>query len=108
MKVSDSTLFVLFTTLMGMVLVWFVLVSLLFRRLATGHTRKYCDMGRPSLSLSSNATDTWALLKFLLAREHRGLGDRGLSRLSDCMLIFAIIYLVLLLWLGWAIFGRDP
>lgn len=76
MNVSESTRIVLFTVLFVMVLVWLVLVKLLVQRLAIAHTRKYCEMGRPALFSSSNATGTWAIFKFLLARQHRGLGDR--------------------------------
>jgi hypothetical protein len=89
-----------------MVLVWFVLVTLLFKRLAIAHGRKYAAMGYPSLFSRTDASGTWAMLKFLVARGHRSLGDRYLSRLSDGMLVFSLIYLVLFLWLGFGIFGQ--
>ena len=87
---------VLFIALASMVLAWFVLIKQLYNRLERTHPEKYEAMGRPSLFLRNNIATNWALLKFLVGREHRVLGDYGLSKLSDAMLVFAAIYLVLL------------
>ncbi|GAB1406092.1 hypothetical protein [Luteimonas terricola] len=82
-------------TLFAMVIVWFLLIKLLFNRLERAHAQKYEAMGRPSLFLRNNIATGWATLKFLVAREHRSLNDSYLSKLSDGMLIFFIVYLML-------------
>jgi hypothetical protein len=84
-----------FALMLGLVIVWFVLIKLLFNRLERAHPKKYEAMGRPSLFLRNNIATGWATLKFLFAREHRQLGDRYLSRLSDSMLVYLSLYLVL-------------
>ncbi len=108
MQISQPTLPILFFILFGMVLVWFVLVKLLFNRLAAAHPKKYETMGRPSLFLRNSPSGVWAMLKFLVRREHLGLGDNYLSKLSDCMLIFFVAYLVLFLGLSFVIVGQVP
>ncbi|WP_330970505.1 hypothetical protein, partial [Lysobacter sp. A3-1-A15] len=85
----------LFPVLFGMVLVWFVLVKLLFNRLEQAHPQTYEAMGRPSLFLRNSPAGVIAMLKFLVRREHRALSDGGLSKLSDAMLVFLAVYLVL-------------
>ncbi|TBR40407.1 MULTISPECIES: hypothetical protein [Dyella] len=85
----------MFDLLLGMVVVWFVLIKLLFNRLEAAHPQKYEAMGRPSLVLRNNIATGWATLKFLVAREHRLLNDNYLSKLSDAMLVYFLIYLLL-------------
>jgi hypothetical protein len=89
--------------LFGMVLVWFVLVKLLFNRLESTHPAKYEAMGRPSLFLRNTIEGGWRFLKFLLTREHRSLNDGYLSKLSDGMLVFFVIYLLLFVGLSIAV-----
>lgn len=108
MQISESTFLVLFATLFGMVLVWFVLVKLLFNRLEAAHPQKYEAMGRPSLFFRNSPAGVWAMLKFLVAREHRALGDSYLSKLSDGMLIFFLVYLAVFLGLALGIIGQAP
>jgi len=98
---------VLFAVLFGMVVVWFVLIKLLCIRLETAHPQKYEAMGRPSPFLRNNIATGWATMKFLFAREHRTLNDPYLSKLSDAMLVFFAIYLVLFLWLSFFISGSP-
>jgi len=78
-----------------MVLVWFVLIKKLFNRLESAHSKKYEAMGKPTLFLRNNIATGWATIKFLIAREHRTLNDKCLSRLSDAMLVFMIIYILI-------------
>ena len=90
---TDPTVFVIFAPLLfGMVVVWFVLIRLLFKRLEQAHPSKYESMGRPSLFLRNNIATGWATLKFLLTREHRSLKDGYLSKLADAMLVFFFLY----------------
>ncbi len=91
----NETLFLpLFLALFGMAIIWLVLVSLLFKRLAQAHPQKYDAMGRPSLFPGNNPSGVFAMLRFLLMREHRVLNDVYLSTLSDVMLVFFFVYLV--------------
>lgn len=93
---SDQAIFIsIAPVLFGMVLVWFVLIRLLFKRLEVAHPSKFESMGRPSLFLRNNIATGWATMKFLLAREHRPLNDRRLSKLADSMLVFLVVYSLL-------------
>ena len=87
--------FALFATLMGMVLVWFVLLKLLVNRLEQAHPQKYAAMGRPSLFWRNSPSASLAVLNFLIVREHRALNDSYLSKLSNLMLILLVVYVVL-------------
>ena len=82
-------------TLFVMVIVWFVLIKLLFNRLEQAHPEKYEAMGKPSLFLRNNIATGLATFKFLAARQHRSLNDRYLSKLSDAMLVYFSVYLLL-------------
>ena len=88
--------------LFGMIIVWFVLIKILFNRLERAHPEKYEAMGRPSLFLRNNIATGLATLKFIVAREHRSLNDGYLSKLSDSMLVYFAIYL--LLFFGFSFF----
>jgi hypothetical protein len=79
----------------GIALVWLVFLKLIFNRLEAAHPQKYEAMGRPSLFLRNNDAAAWAIMKFLIAREHRTLNDKYLTKLSDTMLVFSTIYLLL-------------
>ena len=97
---------VLFPVLFGMVLVWFVLVKMLFNRLEHAHPQTYEAMGRPSLFLRNSPAGIFAMIKFLVRREHRALGDSHLSKLSNAMLVFLAVYLVLFFGLSGLILGQ--
>ena len=108
MHISQSMLPILFFVLLGMVLIWFVLIKLLFDRLAASHPQKYEAMGRPSLFLRNSPATGWATLKFLVMRQYRALGDGYLSKLSTFMLIFFAAYLVVFFGLCFFILGLPP
>lgn len=99
MPIQETLFAAIFAVLACMVLVWFVLVKMLFNRLESSHPEKYEEMGSPSLFLRNSPASAIALLKFLVAREHKILNDSSLSKLSDAMLVFLLIYLVLFLTL---------
>ncbi len=108
----NETLFAtIFAILACMVLVWFILVKMLFNRLGASHPAKYDAMGRPTLFLRNSPAGAFAMLKFLVTREHRILDDSYLSTLSDAMLVFLLIYTALFLalffnivsWVGHAL-----
>ena len=92
----DQTMSIaLFAFLFAMVLVWFVLIRMFFKRLETNHPAKYEAMGRPSLFLRNHISGNWATFKFLITREHKALNDPWLSKLSDFMLAFISAYVIL-------------
>lgn len=95
MPIHETLFATIFAILACMVLVWFVLVKILFNRLELSHPEKYEAMGRPSLFLYNSPAGAFAILKFLVAREHKTLSDGYLSKLSDAMLVFLLLYLVL-------------
>lgn len=98
----------LFFVLFGMVVVWFVLIKLLFNRLDRAHPGKYEAMGRPSLFLRNHIAGSWATLRFLVTREHKQLNDGYLSKLSDAMLVYLAVYLLLFLGLFFLLVGQAP
>ncbi len=98
----------LFPLLFGMVIVWLVLIKLLFNRLERSHPQKYEAMGRPSLFLRNSIAGGWATLKFLAGREHKPLNDSYLSKLSDAMLVFFAVYLLLFFGLFFVVASQVP
>lgn len=105
---NGSLILTLFFALLGIVLAWFVLVKLLFTRLERAHPEKYESMGKPSLFWRNSPAGAFAMLKFLVAREHRSLNDSYLSKLSDAMLVFLLIYMVLFFGLIFMAVGQGP
>ena len=103
MPMSEPLLVTIFAILFIMVLFWFALVKVLFKRLESSHPKKYEAMGRPSLFLRNSPANLFAMLKFLMAREHKNLSDSYLSKLSDAMLVFFFIYIVLFIALFFSI-----
>ena len=103
---SQALVTVLFVALFAMVIVWFVLIKLLFNRLERVHPQKYEAMGKPSLFLRNHIAGNWATLKFLIGREHRKLNDSRLSTLSDIMLSFFAIYLLVFFGLIFVAVGQ--
>ena len=91
---NESPPFV-FYVLMAMVFMWFAMIIALFRRLKVRHYEKYNEMGEPSLLWNNSMKTGWTTIKFLFKREHKHLGDRSLTILSDFMLVFFALYTVL-------------
>ena len=106
MPINETLFMTIFLLLLGMVLIWFILVKMLFKRLESAHPAKYEAMGRPSLFLHSSPAGAIAMLKFLVTREHKTLNDSYLSKLSDAMLIFFLVYVILFLVLFFSIAGQ--
>ena len=85
----------LFPVMPVMVVMWLAMIIALFMRLKSKHSEKYkeisglCSFPYDAIKLTS------FLLVFLFKREHKGLGDNSLSFLSDFMLVFSAIYLLL-------------
>lgn len=85
--------------LLGMVVVWFVLLKLLFNRLERNHAHKYESMGRPGVFLRNNIASGFATFRFLFLREHRKLDDRNLSLFADGMLAYFLVVIAIVLGL---------
>lgn len=93
--IADFLTVAIFPALFVMVALWFVLITKLYKILERDHASKYAEMGRPSLFLRNSISSNFATMKFLLAREHKLLNDARLTKLSDAMLVFFLVYLVL-------------
>ena len=85
----------LFPVIMVMGLIWFAMIITLFKRLKSKHPEKYIEMSEPSLFWNNSMKTNWYTLKFLFGREHKELNDNFLTSLSDSMLVFSVIYLLL-------------
>lgn len=90
-----SIFFPLFWVLFGSVLVWFVLVSRLYKILANEHPRKYEEMGKPTLFWNNSPKSGWVLMKFILKKEYRELKNPKLTGLGNFMFGFSVAYFVL-------------
>jgi Na+/melibiose symporter-like transporter len=84
-----------FAVLMVLVLIWFAMIIALFKKLKLRHPGKYSEMGEPSLFWNNSLKTNWKTLKYLFKREHKDLNDNSLSLLSDSMLVFLVIYVIL-------------
>lgn len=105
---------VLFTVVM--VLVWFVCVSKLSRRLHDRHPEKYEQMRLADLwprdlagwfAGHNNAKPVFALLRFLSRREDLALHDADISSLSVFMRWFFYVYFGLFLVLVFLILSQN-
>ena len=99
---------VLFPLLFAMAVGGLMLSKLLLNRLERVHPDKYEAMGRPSLFLRNNITNAWATQKFIFGREHKNLNDSYLSKLSDVILVFFVIYLLLFIGVFWVVASLPP
>ena len=86
---------IILAVLMVMVLIWFAMIFALCKKLKLKHPEKYSEMGEPSLFCNNSLHTNWKTLKYLFKREHKDLNDKSLSLLSDTMLVFLIIYVIL-------------
>jgi len=96
-----------FPVLCCMVITWFILVKLLLNRLKRFHPKKYQEMGRPSLFFRNNVSGGSAMLKYLITRDHKTLNDPQLSKLSDLMLVFLVIYSLIFFGLLFGFFAQT-
>ena len=67
---------------------------MVFRILKSKHVEKFNQLGQPSVIWNHSFKTSWNLIKFLVKREHIELKDKSLSLISDFVLVFSIIYLV--------------
>jgi hypothetical protein len=84
---NPETLFIALAVLVG---AWFLLLTLLWRRLIARHPAQYEAMHRPSFFSPVGLLPT---LRFLFLREHRRIGDRVLGIISDLALTVLVLYI---------------
>ena len=85
----------LFGMLFASVIVWFVLVSKLYKTLESEHPQKYEEMGRPTLFWNNSPRSGWVLVKFIMKKEYFGLKNQKLVKLGNFMFGFFIAYGIL-------------
>lgn len=90
---DPNTLFLSLFVLVGL---WFLMLSLVWRRLISHHPRTYETIGSPHFLKPLGAIAT---LRFLVSRAHRSLGDRTLGWLSDGALLVLVLYVYGFAWL---------
>jgi hypothetical protein len=83
--------------LFAFVLVWFYMVSSLFKKLRINHQAKFAEMGKPSLFLNNSPKTSILLFRFLFRREDKALGDPAVTKLTKVMIVFFLCYTVLFL-----------
>lgn len=76
---------VLFAVYWCSVLAWYLMASRLCGALSRRHPLLYDTLGRPALAAGSDFRGDLALMRFLLGRRDRFLGDRRLGRLCGAM-----------------------
>jgi hypothetical protein len=84
---NPETLFISLAVLVG---AWFLLLTMLWRRLIARHPAKYEAMNSPSFLSPVGLLPT---LRFLFLREHRGLSDKALGITSDLALTILVLYI---------------
>ena len=84
---NPGTLFIALAVLVG---AWFLLLTLLWRRLIARHPAQYEAMHRPSFISAVGLLPT---LRFLFLREHRTLCDKVLGITSDLALAVLVLYI---------------
>lgn len=104
-NIEDLNVTLLFF-LCAMVVIWFVLVLLLFKRLKSEHPDEYDAIGSPSFLERNKPGNAVAMLKFLITRKHKYLNDSYLSKLSDIMLVFFFVDTILFFMLFFDVFGQ--
>ena len=85
---------VLFVVYWTSVLVWCLLASRLCYDLSRRHPLVYASLGRPAPLAGSDLRGDFALLRFLLGRRYRFLGDRRLVRLCGTMHVLFCVYVL--------------
>jgi len=102
------TFWVLFGLLCASLPVWFMMVSALYKCLASNHPEKYRLMGEPGLIKNNHPGSGLRLMKFIFTREDRPLNDSRVSRLTSFMLVLSICYLAVFLFLVIAVLLVSP
>ena len=89
-----SLLVVLATLLPGLLwhfAIWLLLASFLLNCLELRHPETYVAMGGSSLRLRNGLSGSLVVLKFVMRRGHRPLGDKLLSILSISLLTYVSV-----------------
>jgi hypothetical protein len=77
-----------------MVVVWFAVVTWLFRRLRNDHPATYESIGSPTLFWNNSPRNNWLFAKFLFGAQWKSLDDPALNIACHLMRAFLCVYLV--------------
>jgi hypothetical protein len=80
------------TAIFAGVIVWWILVAILFRRLRSDHPGKFREMGEPRVFKNYPPRTTLVLMKFLFCREDMDLDDARLNDFTLRMRSFFVVY----------------
>ncbi len=87
--------FILFAVMGIMVLTWFILCKKLFKLLKTNQPKKYKELGEISLLINNSPGNNLKFIRYLFKKEWIELNDENISKLSQFMLNYMKVYLVL-------------
>lgn len=60
------------------------------------HRTRYEELGSPTLLFPNNLSSQIKVIKFILLRKHKDLGDKYLSKLTDGMLAYSVTYIIII------------
>jgi hypothetical protein len=80
---------------LAMVVIWFVLILWVFKRLRRRHPSVFESLGSPSLFWNNSPRNNFLFLRFLFGSEPRQLRDETLVRVCVFMRILIAAYLML-------------
>jgi len=86
-----------FGAMLIMVVIWFVLIARLFKRLRVKHSVIYENLGSPSLFYNNSMKSNYLFLRFLCKNEFEVLNDPPLVKLCRFARIYLAAYLILFL-----------
>ena len=92
------TLKVLFLAIVPLITVFAVVIVYLHYQLLSilrdAHPVKWQELGSPTLVLNNSMKNSLAVLKFLRNREHLGMDDQRLTKISVALWYLGRIYLI--------------
>jgi len=77
------------------VIVWFFLVSRLYKLLSSKHPEIYKYLGEPTLFWNNSPKTAFLLMKFIFKKQYLGNNDLELEKLGRRMFAFSIMYITL-------------
>ena len=92
--------------MMGMVVVWYVAMEWLLRRLRYRHSGIYESIGSPT-SLSTGSLSNWLFLRFLFGVNDQTIDDPAVVAVCRFMRGFMILYLFLFACWLYVVFTSD-
>jgi hypothetical protein len=75
-----------------------ILDALFLRFLRTHHPALWRELGEPGVIRNNNPRITMNIARYLFSRSYRGLQDRRLVWMFDCLRILAVVPLFIFIW----------